>query len=195
MNSEGCRVFDARRLQLDRWLLTRTAETRGISSDVEGNKTANCRTPFETRNIHLEVCRVHCGTLTVSIKGRGRQIVFLRNCYTLLSEAQEMSCSQEHVVGTMDTILSRVTILLNRPSELSGNPIAPSSNKTGATGEVNDEFCLRHYLFHCPKGFYFPSERRRAADLYRPRPGLNSRTLGPMASMLTTRPPRTTTET
>jgi hypothetical protein len=106
-----------------------------------------------------------------------------------------MSCSQEHVAGTMDTILSRVTVLLNRPPELSGNPIASSSNKAGATGEVNDEFCLRNYLFHCPKGFYFPSERRRAADLYRPRPGLNSRTLGPMASTLTTRPPRTTTET
>jgi hypothetical protein len=42
---------------------------------------------------------------------------------------------------------------------------------------------------------YFPSEGRRAADfitlkIQRPRPGLNPRTLGPMASTLTTRPPR-----
>jgi hypothetical protein len=40
---------------------------------------------------------------------------------------------------------------------------------------------------------YFPSEGRRAADfitlkIHRPRPGLNPRTLGPVASTLTTRP-------
>jgi hypothetical protein len=44
---------------------------------------------------------------------------------------------------------------------------------------------------------YFPSEGRRAADfitlkIHRPRPGLNPRTLGPVASTLNTRPPRAT---
>jgi hypothetical protein len=44
---------------------------------------------------------------------------------------------------------------------------------------------------------YFPSEGRRATDfitlkIHRPRPGLNPRTLGPVASTLTTRPPRAT---
>jgi hypothetical protein len=37
-----------------------------------------------------------------------------------------------------------------------------------------------------------PSEGRCAADLNRPCPGLNTRTLGPMVSTLTTRPSRTT---
>jgi hypothetical protein len=44
---------------------------------------------------------------------------------------------------------------------------------------------------------YFPSEGRRAADfialkIHRPRPGMNPRTLDPVASTLTTRPPRVT---
>jgi hypothetical protein len=44
---------------------------------------------------------------------------------------------------------------------------------------------------------YFPSEGRCAADfitlkIHRPRPGLNPRTLCPVASTLTTRPPRAT---
>jgi hypothetical protein len=38
---------------------------------------------------------------------------------------------------------------------------------------------------------YCASERS-APDFYRPRPGLNQRTLGPMQSTLTIRPPRTT---
>jgi hypothetical protein len=42
------------------------------------------------------------------------------------------------------------------------------------------------------KRLYIPSEERCAADFYRPRPGFNPRTLGPMASTLTIRPPRTT---
>jgi hypothetical protein len=49
----------------------------------------------------------------------------------------------------------------------------------------------------CDRRLYFPSEGRRAADfitlkIHRPRPGLNPRTLGPMLSTLTTRPPRAT---
>jgi hypothetical protein len=44
---------------------------------------------------------------------------------------------------------------------------------------------------------HFPSEGRRATDfitlkIHRPRPVLNPRTLGPVASTLTTRPPRAT---
>jgi hypothetical protein len=35
---------------------------------------------------------------------------------------------------------------------------------------------------------YFPSKGRRAADIYRPRPGLNPRTLVPIPSTLITRP-------
>jgi hypothetical protein len=38
---------------------------------------------------------------------------------------------------------------------------------------------------------YFPSEGSRATN-YRPRPGLNPRTFGPVASTITTRPPRPT---
>jgi hypothetical protein len=55
------------------------------------------------------------------------------------------------------------------------------------------EFCLRAW----DRRLYFPSEGRRATDfitlkIHRPRPGLNPRTLGPVASTLTTRPPRAT---
>jgi hypothetical protein len=39
---------------------------------------------------------------------------------------------------------------------------------------------------------YFPAERRRSANFYRPRKGLNPRPLGPMASTLIITPPRRT---
>jgi hypothetical protein len=39
--------------------------------------------------------------------------------------------------------------------------------------------------------FYFHSDGRRAADLYRPRPGLKPQTFGSIANTLTTIPPRT----
>jgi hypothetical protein len=46
-------------------------------------------------------------------------------------------------------------------------------------------------ILHRSDGFASPSKGRRAADFYRPRPGLNPRTLGSMASTLTITPPRT----
>jgi hypothetical protein len=57
----------------------------------------------------------------------------------------------------------------------------------------------RKILRHGTDGFFFPSEGSHATDLYpllkkihRSRPGLNLRTLGPMASTITTRPSRET---
>jgi hypothetical protein len=55
--------------------------------------------------------------------------------------------------------------------------------------------CRKSTTWYRP--LYFPSEGRRATDfitlkIHRPRPGLNPRTLGPVASTLTTRPPRAT---
>jgi hypothetical protein len=52
-------------------------------------------------------------------------------------------------------------------------------------------------LRHGTDGFTSPPKERRAADfitlkIHRPWPGLNPRTLGPVASTLTTRPPRAT---
>jgi hypothetical protein len=54
-------------------------------------------------------------------------------------------------------------------------------------------FILRSVLEHALKSYdmdqrlYCPSEGRHAADFYRPRPGLNPRTLGSMADTLNTR--------
>jgi hypothetical protein len=71
--------------------------------------------------------------------------------------------------------------------------------------EMAAEFCRQAPsvlvgFFYMPyttwdRRLYFPSEGRRAADfitikIHRPRPGLNPRTLGPVASTLTTTPPR-----
>jgi hypothetical protein len=54
-------------------------------------------------------------------------------------------------------------------------------------------FILRRVFQHAVKSYNMGlSEGRRAADFYRPRPGLNLRTFGPVASTLTTRPPKTT---
>jgi hypothetical protein len=55
-------------------------------------------------------------------------------------------------------------------------------------------FILRGVLSHAVKSYqlYFPSKRRCATDFYHPWSGLNPRTLGPVASTLTTRPPRMT---
>jgi hypothetical protein len=79
--------------------------------------------------------------------------------------------------------------------------------KQGNTGEkwplnVADEHLSCSWgSFTCRKfttwdrRLYFPSEGRRATDfialkIHRPRPSLNPRTLGPVASTLTTTPPR-----
>jgi hypothetical protein len=87
-----------------------------------------------------------------------------------------------------------------------------SSNKAWGTGEGNYECCLPKYLLHTSKdyltwrkilwhgagGFISPSKEGVlwtfiALKIHRLRPGLNSRTLGSMASTLTTRPSRTAT--
>jgi hypothetical protein len=71
------------------------------------------------------------------------------------------------IISTSDSLI--------RPSVLSGNqPAKLYSSKAGRAGEGNNDFS---------------SEGRRATDFYFPRPGLNLRTLGPMASTPTITPP------
>jgi hypothetical protein len=63
------------------------------------------------------------------------------------------------------------------------------------------EVSLSYYagIFNTPynlttwgRRLYFHSEGSRATDFYRHRPGMDPRTFGPMASTITTRPPRAT---
>jgi hypothetical protein len=72
--------------------------------------------------------------------------------------------------------------LLTRPPEHSGNPAAElPSSKAGGTGRKKINLVSRNIFVHTSKGFfvtqnlrtwsrrlYFPSERRYAADFYRP---------------------------
>jgi hypothetical protein len=81
-----------------------------------------------------------------------------------------------------------------------------SSSKQEELAKETMLLVFRSVLFHTSKGsltwrkilrqggrlLYFPSVERCAVDLYCPRSGLNPQTWGPMASPLTTRPPRTT---
>jgi hypothetical protein len=76
----------------------------------------------------------------------------------------------------------------------------PSSSKAGETRVRNTaEFCTyraRRVLLHAVN-LRHGTEGRRATDfitikIHRPRPGLNPRTFGPVASTLTTRPPKAT---
>jgi hypothetical protein len=86
-----------------------------------------------------------------------------------------------------------------------------SSRKSGGTGEGSDEFRLTKYLFHASKGFLIcrkildmeptallPLRRKSCCGswsplkIYRHRPDLNPRTLGPIPGTLTITPPRTT---
>jgi hypothetical protein len=84
----------------------------------------------------------------------------------------------------------------------------PSGRQSGDLGDKWPlEFCLRTLLvlfmpegsFTCRKSttwdrrLYFPSEESGAPDFYHPQSGSNPRTLGPVASTLTTSPPRATT--
>jgi hypothetical protein len=87
---------------------------------------------------------------------------------------------------------------------------SPSSKGRGS-GEGNYEFFVTKYVFHAWKGCQhdvksyemgptalLPLRRMTCCvflwqlKIHRPRPGMNPRTLGPIASMLTTRPPRMT---
>jgi hypothetical protein len=75
------------------------------------------------------------------------------------------------------------------------------NHKVGGTGEGNDKFCLTKCLFHTSQRSLTTALlllRRKACyrfllplKIHRPRSDLNPRTLGPMASTLTTRPPMT----
>jgi hypothetical protein len=87
-------------------------------------------------------------------------------------------------------------------------PAESCSSKSGGTGRRNDEFGLTKYLFHTSKGFVTfrkilrhgangfssPSKKGvlRTLKIYRPRPGSNPRTVGPMVSTLAITPPRMT---
>jgi hypothetical protein len=70
----------------------------------------------------------------------------------------------------------------------------PSSSEAGETWVRNmaAEFCLRSICFMLLRFFCFTScyGFLSPIKIHRPRPGLNPRTLGPVASTLTTRPPR-----
>jgi hypothetical protein len=81
--------------------------------------------------------------------------------------------------GVVSPTINLVLVILIRPPETS---VSKAS---------------RHLVAKQMKHGRFPSEGRRAADfitlkIHRPRPGLNPRTLGSVASTLTTRPPRAT---
>jgi hypothetical protein len=77
-------------------------------------------------------------------------------------------------------------------------PLDTSSGEAGGTQMRNmtAEFsCCKSTTWD--RQLYFPSKGKHAMDfitlkIHRPRPGLNPRTLGPVASTLTTRPPRAT---
>jgi hypothetical protein len=94
-------------------------------------------------------------------------------------------------------------------SSLAILPAEFSSSKSGTTGVGNYEFgfrsffvILRKVTLHTVKFYMGPTAllplRRKwchgflsLLEIYRPRSGLNQRTLGPKASTLTTTPPRT----
>jgi hypothetical protein len=106
---------------------------------------------------------------------------------------------QLHDRPVLDTLI--------QPSETSSSNYQRLSWRSRETGEkwplnFADEHLLCSYgSFTCRKSttwdrwLYFPSEGRRATDfitlkIHRPRPGLKTRTLGPVVSTLTTTPPK-----
>jgi hypothetical protein len=89
-------------------------------------------------------------------------------------------------VAVGDWPTSRATIL-----SILMCPPEPSGRQSGDLGEKRRQFSLRNIFIHARR-LYFPSGFLSPLKIHRPRSGSNPQTLGPVASTLTTSPPRST---
>jgi hypothetical protein len=144
----------------------------------------NCCQAFKVPIFKNKFCS-ETWSMAVHINGPSRLYSFL-SVVTLLARSHRLSW--ENLPAVVSHCLPPCTILF-----ILIGPLEPSSSRSGDLGEkLPLNFAYETSL--CPSGSFTCRKLRQGflshLKIHLPRPGLNPRTLGPVASTLTTSPPR-----